>query len=98
MGVWGAIANKMEASQRNMFLAKIIQASLQLIKRYVRKKKASIQSYLNALKAYVEKLERNCIDIWGSGGYRPQKPATFQRIRYNGSLIIILFLLFGSAT
>ena len=33
------------------------------------------------LKAYVVKLERNYIDIWGPGDYRPQKPATFQRIR-----------------
>ena len=33
------------------------------------------------LKAYVVKFERNYIDIWGSGGDSPQKPATFQRIR-----------------
>ena len=33
------------------------------------------------LKAYVVKLERNYIDIWGPGGDSPQKPATFQRIR-----------------
>ena len=33
------------------------------------------------LKAYVMKLERNYIDIWGSGGDSPQKPAIFQRIR-----------------
>ena len=33
------------------------------------------------LKASVVKLERNYIDIWGSGGDSPQKPATFQRIR-----------------
>ena len=33
------------------------------------------------LKAYVVKLERNYIDICGSGGDSPQKPATFQRIR-----------------
>ena len=60
-----------------------------IIKRYVPKKKASIQSYFNSfiqsyfifLRAYVQKLERNYIDKWGSGGYRPQKPATFQRIR-----------------
>ena len=67
MGVWGAIANKMEASQETCFWAKITQASLQIIKRYVPKKKASIQLYLNFLKAYVEKLERNYIYIWGSG-------------------------------
>ena len=30
------------------------------------------------LKANVVKLERNYIDIWGSGGDSPQKPATFQ--------------------
>ena len=73
------IANKMEASQETCFGAKISQAFLQIMKRYVPKKKASIQSNLNFLKAYVEKLERNYIDIWGSGG--PQRPATFQRIR-----------------
>ena len=33
------------------------------------------------VKAYVVKLERNYIDIWGSGGESPQKPVTFQRIR-----------------
>ena len=33
------------------------------------------------LKAYVVTLERNYIDIWGSGGESPQKPATSQRIR-----------------
>ena len=81
MGVWGAIANKMEASEETCFWAKITQAILQIIKRYVPKNKASIQSYLNFSKAYVEKLERNYIDIWGSGGDSPQKPATYQRIR-----------------
>ena len=59
MGVWGAIANKMEASQETCFWVKITQASLQIIKRYVPKKEASIQSYLNCLKAYLEKWERN---------------------------------------
>ena len=29
------------------------------------------------VKAYVVKLERNYIDIWGSWGDSPQKPATF---------------------
>ena len=33
------------------------------------------------LKAYVVRLERKYIDIWGSGGESPQKPATSQRIR-----------------
>ena len=36
--------------------------------------------HFSFLKAYVVKLERNCIDTWGSGGDSPQKPATFQRI------------------
>ena len=41
VGVWGAIANKMEAAQETcFFLAKITQASFQIIKRYVPKKKA----------------------------------------------------------
>ena len=63
VGVWGSIANKIEASQETCFGAKITQASLQIIKRYIPNKKASIQSYLIFLKAYVEKLERNNIDI-----------------------------------
>ena len=42
------------------------------------KKKASFFVLLNA---YVVKLEKNYIDVWGSGGCRPQKPATSQRIR-----------------
>ena len=47
---------------------------------YVPEKKASIQSNLNFLKAYVEKSESNYIDIWGSGCDSHQKPATFQGI------------------
>ena len=55
----------MEASQETCFFGeKITQASLQIIKRYVPKNKASIQSYLNFLKAYVEKLEKYDIDIY----------------------------------
>ena len=75
MRVWGAVGNKMEASQETYFGAKITQASLQIIKT------VCVQSYVNFMKAYVEKLGRNDIDIWGSGGESPQKPATFQRIR-----------------
>ena len=78
MGVWGAIANKMGALQETFLWIKITQASFQIIKWYVPKKKASYMIYL---KAYVVKLERNYIGIWGSGGDSPQKPATFQRIR-----------------
>ena len=68
MGVWGAIANNMEASQEtcfpyNYFGAKITQACLQIIKRYVPK---------FFMKAYVEKFERNYIDIWGSGAIAPE--------------------------
>ena len=43
MGVWGAIANKMEASQETcvvVFVVKITQASLQIIKRYVPKEES----------------------------------------------------------
>ena len=46
---------------------------------YFCKKKASYFYFF--LKAYVAKLERNYIDIWGSGGNSPQKPAIFRRIR-----------------
>ena len=75
-----------------MFLASITQASLQVnIKRYVPKKKAPIQSYLNLLKAYVEKLERNYIDIWGSGASDISK----NQIKWKPD--IYFFLLFGSA-
>ena len=78
MGVWGAIANKMGASEETFIWVKITQASFQIIKWYVPKKKVSCMIYL---KAYVVKLEKNYIVIWGSGGCRPQKPATSQRIR-----------------
>ena len=78
MGVWGAIANKMGASQETFLWVKITQASFQIIKWYVPKKKAS---YMIDLKAYVMKLERNYIGIWGSWDNSPQKSATFQRIR-----------------
>ena len=78
MGVWGAIANKIGASQETFLWVKITQASFQIIEWYVPKKKASYMIYS---KAYVVKLERNYIGIWGSGDDSPQKPATFQRIR-----------------
>ena len=78
MGVWGAIPNKMGASQETFLRVKITQDSFQIIKWYVPKKKAS---FMNYLKAYVAKLEINYIGIWGSGGDSPQKTATFQRIR-----------------
>ena len=78
MGVWGAIANEMEASQETCFWSKNNPSPLQIIKRYVPMKLP--YSHIGFfLKAYVEILERNYIAIWGSGG--PQKPATFQRIR-----------------
>ena len=78
MGVWGAIANKMGASQETVLWVKITQISFQIIKLYAPKKKASC---INYLKAYVVKLEKKYIGIWKSGGDSPQKPATFQRIR-----------------
>ena len=66
MGVWGAIANKMGASQETFLWVKITQASFQIIKWYV-PKKASYMIYLKAV----------CSEsIWGSGA-----TATFQRIR-----------------
>ena len=68
MGVWGAIANKMEASQETCILGKNNPSLPPDYQRYIPKRKASIQSYLNFLKAYVEKLQRNDIDILGSGG------------------------------
>ena len=78
MGVWGAIANKMGASQETFLWVKITQASFQIIKWYVPKKKSFIY---DLFERYVVKLERNYIGIWGSGGDSPQRPVTFQRIR-----------------
>ena len=46
MGVWEAIANKMEASQEHVSGANITQVSLHIIKGYVPKKKVSIQLFL----------------------------------------------------
>ena len=71
----------MEASQETCILGKNTPSLPPGYEWYVPKKKASIQSYFYFLKSYVEKLERNYIDIWGCGGDSPQKPATFQRIR-----------------
>ena len=68
----------MEASQETCFGAKITQDSLQIIKRYVPKKNASIQSYLIFLKANVEKLERNYIGIWGPGAMAPRNQRHFK--------------------
>ena len=74
----------MEASQETCFFLdkNKPQVSLQIIKRYVPKKKASIVIFDYFFStAYVKKLERYYIDVWGSGGDSPQTPATFQRIR-----------------
>ena len=61
--VWGGIAKKMGASQETFLWVKITQGSFQIIKWYVSKTKASYMIYF---KAYVVKLERNHIGIWGS--------------------------------
>ena len=66
VGVWRAIANKMEASlkllrnlKKHVFSAKIIQAPPDYQTVYVPKKKAFNTVIFDFLKAYVEKLERN---------------------------------------
>ena len=89
------IANKMEASH---LWAKITQAFLRIIKRYVPKKKASIQSYLIVLKCYVEKLERNYIDIWGSGGDSPQEASDISKnqIKWKPDIYLFFFLHFSA--
>ena len=70
MGVWGAIANKMGASQETFIWVKITQASFQIIKWYVPKKKAS---YLIYLKAYVVKLgKKNTLLYGGLGATAPR--------------------------
>ena len=80
--------------KKHVFLAKITQASLQIIKRYVSKKKAAIQSYLNFLKAYVEKLERNYIDIWGVWGLSPPKASDISKnqIKWKPDIYFFYFL------
>ena len=65
MGVWGAIANKMGASQEIFLWVKITQASFQIIKWYVPKRKAFIY---DLFERYVVKLERNYIGIMGVWG------------------------------
>ena len=77
MGVWGAIANKMGASQETFFWVKITQASFQIIKWYVPKKKAPYMIYLKAYR-YIVKLERNDIGIWGSGGIATRSQGHFE--------------------
>ena len=70
MGVWGALAKKMGASQETFLWVKITQASFPDYQMVCLKKKASYMIYL---KAYVVKLERNYIGIWGSGGDSPRR-------------------------
>ena len=57
----------MGASQETFLWVKITQASYQITKWYVPKKKAPYMIYLKAYR-YIVKLERNDIGIWGSGG------------------------------
>ena len=75
MGVWGGIANKMGAPRETFLWVKITQASFQIIKWYVPKKKALYMIYL---KAYVVKLERNYIGIWGLGAIAPRSQRHFK--------------------
>ena len=65
MGVWGAIANKMGASQETFIWVKITQASFQIIKWYVPKKKASYMIYLKAYVVILEKKIHCYMGIWG---------------------------------
>ena len=68
MGVWGAIANKIEASQETCFLgAKITQAFLQIIKWYVPKKKAHMLPYLIFLKLMYRNWEEITLIYGGLG-------------------------------
>ena len=72
IGIWGSGG---ESPQRPATFQRSIKWKPDI---YFLKKKAS---YLFFLKAYIMKLERNYISIWGSGGDSPQKPATYQRIK-----------------
>ena len=69
MGVWGRKAPEASDISKNQIKWK---PDIYFLERKL---------HIFFLKAYVVKLERNYIDIWGSGGERPQWPATFQRIR-----------------
>ena len=72
MGVWGLSPPEASDISKNQIKLK---SDIYFLKR-----KLHIFIYF-FLKAYVVKLERNFIDIWGSGGDSPQKPVTFHRIR-----------------
>ena len=78
MGVWGAIANKMGASQETFLWVKITKASYQIIKWYVPKKKASYLIFYESLYSEIGKKSHWYMGVWGDS---PQKPAPFQRIR-----------------
>ena len=65
MGVWGAIANKMGASQETFLWVKINQASFQIIKWYVPKKKASYMIYFESLCSEIGKKLHWYMGVWG---------------------------------
>ena len=65
MGVWGAIANKMVASQETFLWVKITKASYQIIKWYVPKKKASYLIFNESLYSEIEKKSHWYMGVWG---------------------------------
>ena len=76
MGVWGAIANKMEASQETCFLgAKITQASIQIIKCYV-------PYIFDFLKAYIDReIGKEIALIYvGLGAISPRSKRNFKEL------------------
>ena len=93
-GVWVAIANKMKASQETCFGGKYNPRLPPDYQTVCSKKKASIQSYLNCFKVYVEKLKRNDIEIWGV--WEPPEASDISKNRIKWKPGIYFFLLFGS--
>ena len=85
VGVWGAIANKMVASlkllrnfKKHVFFGKNNPSPSKLSNGICFKKKASKTVIFDFLKACVEKLERNYINIWGSGAIAPRSQQHFE--------------------
>ena len=88
----------MEASQETCFWAKITQASLKIIKRYVPKKKIFHTVIFEFLKAYiyVENWKISTLIYGGSGAIAPRSQRHFKESDKMEAWYLF-FLLFGSA-
>ena len=65
MGVLGAIANKMGASQETFLWVKITKTSYQIIKWYVPKKKALYLIFYESLYSEIGKKSHWYMGVWG---------------------------------